>query len=68
MFSDKVNLLCRYCKFQYFKNGHLWSQLPSIMEEKDIYVHGLFCTKFNSEKLLFEESVDIMCIFGSVRR
>ncbi len=31
-----------------------------------IWARGLFCTKFNSEELLFEPFFDVMRIFGNV--
>ncbi len=33
-------------------------------KEIDIHAGGLFCTKFNSELLLFEAFLDVMRIFG----
>ncbi len=32
----------------------------------DICIRGLFCTKFNSKRLLFEAFFDVMRIFGSI--
>ncbi len=29
--------------------------------------HQLFCTKFNSEHVLFEQFFDIICNFGSIQ-
>ncbi len=43
------------------------ASLPvALVWEIDICARGLFCTKFNSEQLLFEAFFDVMCIFGSV--
>ncbi len=40
--------------------------LAPILGEKDICAHGPFCTKFNSEQLLFKSFFDVMRIFGSI--
>ncbi len=37
-----------------------------LVGEIDICTRGLFCTKFNSKQLLFEDFFDVMCIFGSI--
>ncbi len=37
-----------------FKHGNLWSALAPLMGKTDTGAWELFCTKFNSEQLLFE--------------
>ncbi len=51
-------------KFQKYKS--LEPQAP-LVGEIDIYIHGLFCTKFNSKQLLFEQFFDIIGNFGSIQ-
>ncbi len=58
---------CHFCIFQYFENGNLWGPLSSTPGE-DRHMRPLtFCTKFNSEQLLFKEIFYIMRVFGGVR-
>ncbi len=40
--------------------------LAPLMGEIDIRARGLFCVKFNFERLLFEAFFDVMRIFGGV--
>ncbi len=48
-------------------NVRKWkSPLASLLGKTDMCAHWLFCTKFNSEQLLFEPFFDVMHIFGSV--
>ncbi len=47
-------------------NAQKWkTPLAPLQGETDKCVYGLFCTKFNSEQLLFEAFFDVMRIFGS---
>ncbi len=45
---------------------NLSSFLTPLQGEIDICAQRLFCTKLNSEQLLFEAFLDMMRIFGSV--
>ncbi len=50
-----------------FKPYHLSIPLAPLRGEIDIYLNGLFCPKFNTEKLLFEAFFGIISIFGSIQ-
>ncbi len=50
-----------------FKPYHLSSSLAPLREEIDICSRGLFCPKFDAEKLLFEAFLGIMRILTAVR-
>ncbi len=64
--GPKLNLLSRLCTLLFFKEENLPILLAPLMGEIDICDHGLFCTKFNFEPLLFKAFSDAMRIFGSV--
>ncbi len=50
---------------KYFQHVNLLRPLAPPLGEINISARGLFCTKFNSEQLLFEAFLDAMRIFGS---
>ncbi len=60
--SPKVNLISHFCTLEDFKLTDLWRPLAPLMEEMDICARELFCSKFNSEQLLFEAFL-IYCVF-----
>ncbi len=54
--------------FQYIKIFQKWQSLESLDPLQglmDICAHRLFCTKLNTQQLLFETFFDIMRNFGS---
>ncbi len=51
----------------FFQPCHLSRPLAPLWGKIDICLRGLFCSKFDGEKLLFEASFGIMRIFGSVQ-
>ncbi len=60
--SPKLNVIWHFSTISYF---NLLIPLVPLREEIDICSHGLFCTKFNSEQLLFEAFLNVLRIFGS---
>ncbi len=50
-----------------FQRWQSLEPLVSLLWKIDICVHWVFCTKLNSEQILFEAFLDIMRIFGSIR-
>ncbi len=59
--SPKVILLSHISK-----DDNFWSSLSPLLGDTDVGAHGLFCTEFNAQQLLFETFLDTLRIFGSV--
>ncbi len=58
--SPEVNLISHFCTLQDFRYTDLWNSPAPLVRE----IREIFCTKFNSEQLLFEAFFDVVRIFG----
>ncbi len=54
----------KICTFKILKCTEMKKPVAPLLGEIDICAHHLFCTKFNSEQLLFEAFFDVMRIYG----
>ncbi len=59
-----MNLISHFCTLKDFKHIDLCSPMGPLMGEIDLCARELFCTKFNSEQLLFEAFFVVLLIFG----
>ncbi len=64
--EHELNLLSHFSAIEYLKHINFWSPLAPLLGTIDMCAQGLYCTKFNSQQLLFEAFFNIIGSFGSV--